>query len=62
MVFIDLAAGFFSPKCQKRGRRRKGAVQALMNLQTRRSVEGIPPRPSVPPERIGDGQSGFCSK
>jgi hypothetical protein len=36
---------------------RKGVVQTLMSLQTRRGVGGIPPRPSVPPERSGGGQS-----
>ncbi|HCB36012.1 TPA: hypothetical protein DEP31_00850, partial [Candidatus Azambacteria bacterium] len=40
--------------------RRKGAVQALISLQARRGVGGIPPRPSVPPERSGGGQ--FPSK
>jgi len=52
--------------------RRKGVVQVLMSLQTRRGVRGIPPRPNVPPERLpaeasaqagsGGGQSGFSAK
>ncbi|TAL49469.1 hypothetical protein EPN83_00380 [Patescibacteria group bacterium] len=37
-------------------------LEAQARARRKGGVGGIPPRPSVPPERSGGGQSGFSAK